>query len=95
MATNVAPTGMYFTITNTGALVPQTFTDMQGGGYGNNEAPFGGDWQICVTGVPGGVLPTTIAPLITQYVSIPLPFANLHWKVTYASLGAPVVATPW
>ena len=97
MATNVAPTGMYFTISPTGALIPQNFTDMAGGGGGANaEVPFPGDFQIVCTVVPAGTSAATVAALITANVSLPLPFGpGFHWKVAYASISAPLVATPW
>ena len=61
-----------------------------------SETPFPGDWQLVVTGVPPGVTPATVAALITSSpVALALPFASLHWRVAYASLGSAVTATPW
>ncbi len=60
----------------------------------NAETAFPADWILIVQNVPTGVTPATVAALIQQYVSLPLPFgAGCHWKVNYSSLNAPLVAT--
>ena len=82
----MATTGMNFSLDRFGNPSVQTFPD-----YGGNaEAPFTGDWQICVTGVPGNVSAATVLGLLSSSpVALPLPFpASLRWKIPYSSLGS-------
>lgn len=100
MATNVAPIGMYFTVTISPqglGLVAQNFTDnlAGGGAQPNAETPYPADMQLCCTGVPAGTTPATVATSILANVSIPFGGPGLHWKVAYASIGSALVATCW
>ena len=87
------PVGMQFSINPaTGQPNPQNWQD----GGAVSETPFPGDWQLTVTGVPGGTSYATIAALITSSpVALPLPWKSFHWQIAYASLGSACTATAW
>ena len=85
-----ATTGMVFTIDSNGNPVAQTFPDL---GI-NAEAPFTGDWQLVVTGVPQGTSQATVAAsILSSPVALPLPWKSRRWTVAYGSLGSACTAT--
>jgi hypothetical protein len=91
----MATTGMIFTLDPNGNPIAQYFPDTGADPTtglsveGNAETPYPGEWQVVVTGVPGGTAPATIAAMFTSKpLALPLPWGAKRWKIAYATLNA-------
>ena len=89
----MAVTGMVFQLDPaTGKPVPTNWQD----GGAISETPFPGDWQLVVTGVPGGTSAATVASMIVGApLALPLPWKSMHWQIPYSSLSGACTATAW
>ena len=87
-----SPVGMLFNIDPHGNLIAQP--SFANPGAPPADTPYGGDWTLCVTGLPAGSSANTVAALVQANAVLGFPFTPggaptpLRFTVSYAALQA-------